>query len=285
MKFYSPLRYPGGKNKLAKFVALICEKNNINGHYVEPYAGGASVALYLLLNGYVKEVTINDYDRAIFAFWYAILNDTEKFCRKIKNTEITVKNWKKFKTVHSNKETASLFDLGFATFFLNRTNRSGIIDGGILGGIAQEGKYKIYCRFNKKNLIGRIKLIAFHKKNIHLYNLDALKLIKKIQKKNVNQNTIFYFDPPYYLKGPSLYMNHYKYGDHKIVSEKIQRMRNARWIVSYDNVSEIKKLYANERKKEYTLIHSAYEARKGQEVLFFSNNLYIPRVNPVKVEG
>lgn len=284
MIFYSPLRYPGGKNKLAKFLALICEKNNINGHYVEPYAGGASVALYLLINGYVKEVTINDYDRAIFAFWYTILHDTEKFCRKIKNTAVTVNNWRKFKTIYSNKKNSPLFDLGFATFFLNRTNRSGIIDGGILGGIAQEGKYKIDCRFNKKDLIKRIKLIASHKENIHLCNSDALELIKETQKNDVNPNTIFYFDPPYYLKGPSLYMNHYKYDDHKIVSEEIQKIQNARWIVSYDNVYKIKRLYTNIRKKAYSLTHTAYKVRKGKEVLFFSNNLCIPKVkSPVHI--
>jgi len=285
MKFYSPLRYPGGKSKIAKFVALICEKNNINGNYVEPYAGGASVALYLLANGYVRKITINDYDRAIFAFWHAILNDTEKFCRKIKNIEVTVENWRKFKAIHANKENESLFDLGFAIFFLNRTNRSGIINGGIIGGIAQDGKYKIDCRFRKKDLIERIELIASYKKNIHIYNLDALDLIEKIQKKGTNRDTIFYFDPPYYLKGPSLYFNHYKGDDHKIVSKKIQKIKNARWIVSYDNVPEIKKLYASTRKKEYTLAYTAYEFRKGKEILFFSNNLIIPRVkNPVQVE-
>lgn len=284
MKFYSPLRYPGGKNKLAKFVALICEKNNINGHYIEPYAGGASVALYLLIHGYVKEITINDFDRAIYAFWYSALNDTEKFCRKIKNIEITVKNWQKFKKIHSNKETAELFDLGFATFFLNRTNHSGVIDGGIIGGLSQRGDYKINCRFNKEDLIERIKLIATHKRNINLYNFDALKLIKKIQKEQGDKNTIFYFDPPYYLKGPSLYMSHYKNDDHKKVSKEIQKIKNARWIVSYDNVAEIKELYKNSKKKEYTFSHVAYEIREGREVLFFSSNLIVPKVeNPAKV--
>jgi DNA adenine methylase len=284
MKFYSPLRYPGGKNKLSKFIAWVCEKNNINGHYVEPYAGGASVALHLLINGYMKEITINDFDRAIYAFWYSILNDTEKFCRKIKNIEVTIENRRKFKAIHVNKKNEPLFDLGFATFFLNRTNRSGIIDGGIIGGIAQDGKYKIDHRFNKKNLIKRIKLIASYKKNIHLHNLDALDLIKKIQKKGTNRDTIFYFDPPYYLKGQSLYFNHYKNDDHKIVSEKIQKIKNARWIVSYDNASEIKKLYASTRKKEYTLVHTAYETREGKEILFFSDNLIVPRVkNPVRI--
>ena len=285
MQFYSPLRYPGGKNKLAKFVALVCEKNNINGHYVEPYAGGASVALYLLINGYVKEITINDLDLGIFAFWHSVLNDTEKFCRKIRNIEITVKNWKKFKKIHLNNKAAKLFDLGFATFFLNRTNHSGIINGGIIGGLNQRGKYKINCRFNKKDLIERIKLIASHKRNIHLYNLDALRLVEGIQKRDSDKNTIFYFDPPYYLKGPSLYMSYYKHDDHQKVSGEIQKINNAQWIVSYDNVTEIKRLYSNlnSRKREYTFFHVAYKAREGKEVLFFSKGLIIPKLqNPMK---
>lgn len=282
--FYSPLRYPGGKNKLAKFMALLCKENNLNGHYIEPYAGGASVALYLLLNAYVKEITINDYDRAIYAFWYSILNDTDKFCGKLKNIDITVDNWKIFKDVYSNKERETLFDLGFAIFFLNRTNRSGIIGGGIMGGIDQKGEYKINCRFNKEDLIKRIRNITAHKNNIHLYNLDALELIKRIRKENVDQNTIFYFDPPYYLKGQSLYMNYYKESDHEKVSEEIQKIHNAQWIVSYDNTPEIKKLYAGVRKKEYSLYYTAYKTREGKEILFFSDNLFIPNVtNPLKV--
>lgn len=278
MKFYSPLRYPGGKNKLAKFVALVCEKNDINGHYIEPYAGGASVALHLLINGYVKEITINDLDRAIHAFWYSVLNDSEKFCNKIRTTDVTIKNWKKFKEIHKNKDKETLFDLGFAAFFLNRTNHSGVIDGGIIGGIEQKGTYKIDCRFNKEDLIERIRLIAKHRNSINLYNLDALKLIDKIQKEREGKNTIFYFDPPYYLKGPSLYMNHYKYYDHKEVSEKIQKIQNTRWIVSYDNTPEIKKLYSGSKKKEYSFFHTAYEIREGKEVLFSSYDLIMPRI-------
>lgn len=284
MRFYSPLRYPGGKNKLAKFIALVCEKNNINGHYVEPYAGGASVALHLLINEHVKEVTINDLDRAIYAFWHSVLNDTEKFCNKIKTTKITIKNWQKLKEIHKNKDKESLFNLGFATFFLNRTNHSGVIDGGVVGGTDQKGNYKIDCRFNKAELIERIKLIAKHKDSINLYNLDALKLIEKIQKNRGNKNTIFYFDPPYYLKGPSLYMSHYKHNDHKEVSKKIQEIKNTKWIVSYDNTSQIKKLYLDSKKKEYSFFHTAYEIRKGREVLFYSSDLIMPRIaQPTKI--
>jgi len=282
--FYSPLRYPGGKNKLSKFVAFICVKNNINGHYIEPYAGGASVALYLLINGYVKEITINDLDKAIYAFWYSVLYDTDRLCNKIKNTNITIENWRGQKEIHRNKDNEQdLLKLGFATLFLNRTNYSGIIDGGMIGGINQTSSYKIDCRFNKKEIIERIKLIAKHVKNIHLHNDDALMLIKRIQKKNT-KNTIFYFDPPYYLKGPSLYMSHYKYVDHKEVSKEIQKIKNINWIVSYDNTPAIKKLYIDSRKKEYSFFHTAYEIREGKEILFFSKGLEIPRIpKPTKM--
>jgi len=278
MKFYSPLRYPGGKRKLANFFALVCEKNNINGHYVEPYAGGASVALHLLINGYVKKITINDLDRAIYAFWYSVLNNTDKFCNEIRKTDVTLENWRRFKKIHKNKDNESLFDLGFATFFLNRTNHSGIIDGGMIGGVEQKGNYKIDCRFEKEDLIVRIKLIVKHKDNINLHNLDALELIEKIQEDRGNKNTIFYFDPPYYLKGPSLYMNHYKHSDHKKVSKQIQKIKNTKWIVSYDDTPEIKKLYSESKKKKYSFFHTAYEIREGREVLFSSPGLIVPKI-------
>lgn len=286
MKFYSPLRYPGGKNKLAKFVSLVCEKNHINGHYVEPYAGGASVALYLLVNGFVKEITINDFDRSLYAFWYSVLNHTNKFCKMIEDTQVSMENWYIQRDIQKNKDKADLLTLGFSTFFLNRTNRSGIINGGVIGGLDQRGNYKIDCRFNKEELIDRIKFIAIHKKNINLYNLDALQLIKTMQQKTRSKNVIFYFDPPYFLKGQSLYMNAYEPSDHKEVSEKIKSIKNARWIVSYDNVPQIQALYkgVNVQKKNYSFIHIAYEPREGKEVLFFSKGLIIPRIaQPTKM--
>lgn len=277
--FYSPLRYPGGKNKLAKFIAKICVDNDINGHYVEPYAGGASVALHLLIEKKVKKTTINDYDRSIYAFWHSVLKNTKKLCDLIENTEINIENWKKAKDVQKNKKKAKLLDLGFSTFFLNRTNISGIINAGVIGGLEQNGKYKMDCRFNKKKLIKKIKVIAKHKKQIDLHNLDALELIKKIQKESNSKKTIFYFDPPYYLKGASLYMNHYKDDQHIEVSDAIKNVKDINWIVSYDNTPEIESIYKwvpIKRKKKYSLNHSAYKAREGKEILFFSRNLVTP---------
>jgi len=286
MTFYSPLRYPGGKNRLAKFIALLCEKNQITeqgGHYVEPYAGGASVALHLLFNGCVSEVTINDSDRAIYAFWHSVLHDTDKLIIKIRHARVNERTWRKCREIQQRKATASLLELGFSTFFLNRTNMSGIIDGGMIGGFGQAGKYKIDCRFNKKELISRIRAIAEHKKQIHLFNLDALDLIKQVGK-NASPSIIFYFDPPYYLKGPSLYLNYYNYSDHEDVSMAIRGIKNSRWLVSYDAAKEIKSLYRGYKKIEYQLLHTARVAKIGSEVLFFSLNMSVPRVaDPTKV--
>src|SRR5690554_705285 len=282
---YSPLRYPGGKNKLSAFFAKICIDNKIDGHYVEPYSGGAAVALFLLLEGFVKEITINDKDRSIYAFWYSVLNNTNKLCGLIESAELNIPEWRKQKEIQANKESADLLSLGFSTFYLNRTNRSGIINAGVMGGIEQNGNYLMDCRFNKPELIQRIKNIAKHKKNIRLYRKDAVKLIDKIQEEAQNENIIFYFDPPYYLKASTLYMNHYKEHNHKEVSDKIKAIQNIRWIVSYDNVPEIQKLYIDYPKKEFSFKHTAYESRLGKEVMFFSNNIVQPNIenyDPVK---
>ncbi len=283
--FYSPLRYPGGKNKLSAFIAKICIDNNINGHYVEPYSGGASVALFLLLEGFVNKITINDRDRSIYAFWYSVLNKTNQLCELIENAELSIEEWKKQKAVQSNKKRADLLDLGFSTFYLNRTNRSGIINAGVMGGIEQNGNYLMDCRFNKDDLIQRIRLIAKYKKSIRLYKKDAVKLIDKIQLESENDNVVFYFDPPYYLKASTLYMNHYEERNHKNVSDKIRSIKNIKWIVSYDNVPEIQELYSGCQKKEFSFKHTAYESRIGKEVLFFSRNVFQPKIkdyNPIK---
>jgi DNA adenine methylase len=279
--FYSPLRYPGGKGKISNFVKLIFKKNDlINGCYVEPYAGGASIALSLLFDEYVSEIIINDFDRSIFAFWHSVLNDTDNLCKLILETEINLDQWKVQKQVQNRKSNASLLELGFSTFFLNRTNRSGIIKAGVIGGNSQSGNYKIDARFNKIDLILRIKKIAKYKDRIKLYNLDAVDFIKVIGL-TLPIKTLIYFDPPYYIKGKDLYVNHYKHEDHLLVSSMINGISKYKWLVSYDDVPEIRKLYEENKKFEYSLNYSAVNAKTGKEIMFFHKELSIPKViNP-----
>lgn len=274
-RFYSPLRYPGGKNKLAAFIAQVCKDNNIDGHYVEPYSGGASVALFLLLEGFVNHITINDMDRSLYAFWYSILNHSYEFIKRIETTPISINEWHNQREIQKYKKNIDLFDLGFSTFYLNRTNRSGIITAGVIGGQEQNGNYLMNCRFNKDGLIKRIKRIASRSEHITLYNLDALVLMENID--SPVENTLVYFDPPYYNKASSLYMNHYDPLDHIHVRDGITRLPYL-WVVSYDNTKEISSLYNNFSIKEFEFKHTAYKSRVGKEIMFFSDKLALPDI-------
>lgn len=275
MHFYTPLRYPGGKGKVADYFKQIFRENLLyDGVYVEPYAGGASVALSLLFNEYASKIIINDIDRSIFAFWYSVLNKTDDLCKLIKNTPITIEIWDKQKKIQKEKNKHSLLKVGFSTFFLNRTNRSGILNAGIIGGRQQTGKWKIDARYNKSVLINRIERIALYKNKIELHNSDAVELVRDLLK-TLPAKTLFYFDPPYYVKGKDLYLNYYEDKDHEQIATEISKVNKQKWIVTYDNVLPIKQLYNNYRQVKYTLHYSAAKANKGEEVMIFSNNIYI----------
>lgn len=276
MNFYSPLRYPGGKGKVASFFNQLVSTNFIDdGIYVEPYAGGASVALYLLFNESVSKVIINDVDKSIFAFWYCVLNKTEELCRLINEVPVTIETWKEQKRIQKNKNKAGIVKLGFSTFFLNRTNRSGILNAGVIGGQKQISRWKMDARYNKTELVNRIKRISAYKDRIELHNTDALDLIKFLRK-TLPEKTLFFLDPPYYIKGKDLYLNHYKERDHKKIATEMSKVKKQKWVVTYDSVEPIRKLYYAHRQKTYTLNYSAGQPIKGEEVMIFSDNLNLP---------
>lgn len=273
VKTYSPLRYPGGKNKLNKYVnELITIKKLNNSIYVEPFCGGAAVALSLLINGHVKNIIINDFDRSIYAFWYSVLNYTNELCELIMNTEINIKEWDQQKEIQDRKNSEDLLTLGFSTLFLNRTNRSGIIKAGVIGGKEQKGEYKLDCRFNKADLINKIRLISEYRDNIELFNLDAGLLIDNIINKQKRKLFIF-FDPPYYKQGSNLYTNFYTHKDHVSLANKIKAIKYHSWILTYDNQKEIKDMYKGFKKEMYKLNYSVEKKYKGDEVIFYSNTL------------
>lgn len=271
MNNFSPLRYPGGKNKTYNYVKHLIEKNEVET-YIEPYCGGAAVALKLLFNKDVKKIMLNDYDRSIYAIWYSIINYTDLFIEKIENAIFTMDEWEKQRTIQKNKETAKLLELGFSTFYLNRTNRSGILNAGPIGGKKQMGNYKMNCRFNADVLKDKIKLISSYKNSIKLYNLDALEFIKKSIVKT--KKSLTFFDPPYFVKGKDLYTNFYEFTDHVELGNAINKyMKNQRWILTYDVHDDIKKIYSNFEHFIYQLNYSAGNSKKGMEYIFLSNNL------------
>lgn len=272
----SPLRYPGGKGRLADFFKQVLIDNRLlDGVYVEPYAGGAAVALALLFDEYVSRIIINDKDRSIYAFWYSVLHHTEQLCRLIEETPVTLETRlaQKVRQQREHKETEDLLALGFSTLFLNRVNRSGIIKGGVIGGNDQTGNYKIDARYNKADLIERIERIASYSDRITLYNEDAVELLGKIKGELPADKSIIYLDPPYYKKGQGLYMNYYRKSDHQQIRDAIAAEKDIRWIVSYDNAEPIKELYKDFRSEEFMLNYSAsHETARGTEVMFVSDN-------------
>lgn len=271
----SPLRYPGGKTILYKKIKNILEKNNlIECTYMEPFSGGAGLALKLLMNNDVKRIVINDLDFAIYSFWHNVLYDTDKFCNDIENIKVDLEEWEKQKYIYNNQNNYSMYEVGLATFFLNRTNRSGIIKGGVIGGKKQEGKYKIDCRFNKKVLIEKIKKIGMYRNRIKLFNYDANDFIKRVVMRQKNENFFIYFDPPYIKKGPELYKNHFNNEEHKYLSTNIkEKLLEKNWIVTYDKNELVQKLYDNFCIVEFDLNYSAGKNKTGNELMILSNSL------------
>jgi DNA adenine methylase len=275
---FTPLRYPGGKGKLAPFVKRLLEANDLlDGDYVEPYAGGAAIGLELLMGAYVSRIHINDLSRPITAFWHSVLHDADELMRLVRDTKVSVRSWDRQKKVFAHPNDHDDLRLGFATFFLNRTNRSGILNGGIIGGRDQTGPWKIDARYNARELCSRIEAISLMRERIHLSRQDALTFLHA-KLKSLPKKTLVYLDPPYYEKGKDLYYDFYEHADHESIARFVQkRMRTVSWIVSYDNVAAIRKLYAGCRSIRYGLGYSAREHGDGSEIMFSSTGLRVPK--------
>lgn len=273
--FNTPLRYPGGKGRLTRHVSKIIELNSLNdGVYIEPYAGGAGIAISLLFSEHVRSVVINDLNKSIYAFWKSILDHNLEFCDRIRETSITVDEWYKQKEVQ-NDSSASLLNLGFSTFFLNRVNRSGIINGGLIGGVSQAGKWKMDARFNKDNLINRIESIGRYRSRIKIYSMDAAEFISN-ELPRISEKSLVYFDPPYCVKGGGLYENNYCQKDHEIIAELVQSGVSHNWMMTYDNHELVRHLYKNRRQEIFNLHYSANKRFTGSELMIYCDSLVIP---------
>lgn len=240
----------------------------IGTSYAEPYAGGSGLALRLLFEGYVGHIYLNDLDQSIYAFWKIVTERPDEFCEWISRVRVSVDSWKRYKEM---QDSSDIFELAKSTFFLNRTNVSGVLKGGIIGGYEQKGKFKMDVRFNKPDLIKRIKRVARMKDRISVSNLDGIAFVKQLNRRK--EDVFIYLDPPYYNKGADLYMNAFTDKDHKALSKYVRGMKK-QWMVSYDNHAFILKLYEGEHRVRYRLSQSTSN-RVGDEVLIFSKSVEV----------
>lgn len=274
-RYKTPLRYPGGKQKLSPFLCEVIEQNNlIGGHYVEPYAGGAGVAMELLISGKVSHVHLNDSCKRIYAFWNSVLTKSDELCAMVVRASLTVEEWRRQQAIFAAPEQSDELTLGFATFYLNRCNRSGILSGGLIGGLRQDGDWRMDARFPRNELIRRIEVIASKAKTISLRNWDAERFIREYLPR-VPDDALVYLDPPYFKKADRLYLNHYSAADHERIATVIQQSIKHKWIVSYDNAPEISKYYLKRRSFEYDLQYNASKAYMGKELIIISDDLTI----------
>ena len=274
--YYSPLRYPGGKGKLASFMEyMIDQLGHRGGTYIEPFAGGAGIAMELILRNVVSRIVINDYDKAVWSFWKAILTETDRFVEEIRTVPLTVDEWQKQHEILVTQNDKYSFELGFAAFYLNRTNRSGIIKGGVIGGQEQAKDWKMDVRFKREELVTRIQRIAARKKDIKLYNKDVNSFIKNYVPL-YEENALIYFDPPYFRKGQQLYMNFFNYKDHVRIEQEIREHVNCDWIITYDYEPQIEEIYHNYNLRLYDLNYSVSTKRKANELMIFKDGIIIP---------
>jgi DNA adenine methylase len=277
-RFPSPLRYPGGKGKIANYVKLIILDNDLVGcDYVEPYAGGASVALTLLFEEYADHIHINDLNRSVFTFWQVALTNPDELCRRIERARLTTREWERQRRIQDDPD-ADPVDLAFSTFFLNRTSRSGIIGGGVIGGRDQTGPWKMDARFTREPLIRRIQRIARFATRITVTRRDAAEYLRNVLPEI--EGAFVYLDPPYYVKGAKgarLYENFYSPDDHAEIAQIVRRLK-APWIVSYDAAAQVAELYQGCATISYDLHYSASKNLQGAEFMFFSRGLRVPSV-------
>jgi DNA adenine methylase len=276
---YTPLRYPGGKAKLGPFLAQVFAANKlIDGTYGEPFAGGAGAGLFLLFRGYATRFLLNDIDRGVVSFWRAVLNHNERFARLIEKIPLTVPEWDRQRAAY---ETARQgFDLGFAFFYLNRTNRSGIMNAGVIGGRAQTGRWGIDARFNRTELARRVRALAAMRRAIAVTRLDAVEFLRLAAFSKAASRTLVYLDPPYFVKGRDLYTNYYTAKDHAAIAKRLGGM-GVPWLMTYDDCPEIRTLYRRLRVYESEVSYSAREVTRGRELVVLGPSIKLPAALPV----
>jgi DNA adenine methylase len=278
-RYNSPLRYPGGKASLSRFFSAVLKSNGMRGGtYVEAYAGGAGAALELLMSEHVQQIVLNDADPCVFAFWDAVLNSKEELVELIRETPITIDEWRRQRDIYREESVHSRLEVAFATFYLNRCNRSGIIaNGGPVGGLAQDGNWNLDARYNRDDLISRIARIYALRDRITVYNLDAIHFLKTVTHRGRElDNTLVYLDPPYYLKGRQLYLSYYRERDHRTLASYLTSRKSLHWILTYDAVPRIRHLYRDCHTIQFCLSYSARERRTGHELLIYRDDLIIP---------
>jgi len=276
----SPLRYPGGKACLAGLLEDVIDLNDLRGgSYFEPYAGGAGAGLELLRVDAVSEVWINDADPRVGAFWQSVLDETDRFVEEIARVPLTIEEWRRQAERCRHPDSSNPFATGFAAFYMNRCNRSGVLSGaGPIGGYAQTGRWRLGVRFNREALVSRILSIGRLRDRIHVSCLDAIEFLQAtLPRGKSRQQVLVFLDPPYVNKGQRLYLNSYEFRDHAALARYIGRQQTLPWVMSYDDTDLIRQLYSRHQIAHLPIRYSLQEKRQARELLIAPRRIALPK--------
>lgn len=272
MRYLSPLRYPGGKAKLAPFLARVLQAQHpVPTQYAEPFAGGAGAALRLLVDGAVEHVHLNDLNPGIAAFWRAATTHSDGLAELVAGTTPSIEVWHQQASIYRHG-TGSDLELGFATFFLNRTNRSGILGGRPIGGLEQAGAWKLDARWNAAALAARIERVGRLAHRITVTELDARDFLAALP---APAETLVYVDPPYMMQGDRLYLDTFSAHDHSQLAA-VLRAGEFPWVLTYDQHPKVDELYADVQRDDFLIPYSAQVKQIGREAIVFSRDLVVP---------
>ena len=278
MRLSSPLRYPGGKSAMAGLLVKLRQLNNLGNYTIaEPFAGGAGASLALLYLEETKEIFINDADPAIHDFWWSLVNRHEQFLDYLLSTKVTMAEWQCQKNIYKRPKHVSRVQRGFATFFLNRCNHSGIVvNGGPIGGINQTGRWKLDARFNKSNLHSRCQKVAEYSGRISVSKQDGVDFLEYADA----ETTMFFIDPPYFEKGSTLYLDSLGVENHQALAKRLRSMKDKAWILTYDDCPEVRRMYCSwANVQSYSLRYTARDRREGAEVLITPKWMEVPKIS------
>lgn len=279
MAHLSPLRYPGGKARLADFLTDAIDLNDLRDcAFYEAYAGGAGAAVTLLESKVVSRIHLNDADRRIFCFWKSVLDETDEFAETILSTPVTIAEWHRQHSICSKPYGHSRIEIGFAAFFMNRCNRSGVLSGaGPIGGYEQTGKWRLNVRFNPTGLAERILQLGRLRDRIDVSCQDAIKFLKsKLPKGGKRKGVFVYLDPPYVAKGQRLYLNAYDARDHAELSRYLLNQKLLPWIMSYDDSTLVRSLYKSCSVSMLPIQYSLQVKRSAQELVIAPGHVVVP---------
>ncbi len=284
MYYVSPLRYPGGKGALAPFLGQLIISQPIRpSTYVEPFAGGAGAGLRLLYDEYVDRVVLNDLDAGVAALWRSVFYRTAELERRILRCRVTVPEWRRQRNIYSHSDGHDVLDLGFATLFLNRTNRSGILSARPIGGLEQTGPWKIDARFDRRELVERIRMLGRYRNRVTVMQEDGVGLLSAFL--IAKAKAFAYVDPPYLSQGSELYLDTLEWPDHQQLARVLQRSRG-QWFVTYDQDERVlNELYPGRRCAAFQLAHTAATQHVGSEYAVFADSLRVTSLKGLGKRG